>query len=187
MNIAAQLPDPLSTPLEQIDVSDPRLYQQDAWRPYFERLRNEDPVHYQAESPFGPFWSVTRFDDIVAVDSNHQVFSSEPSIILGDLGDRIPAEMFIAMDPPKQFQNFGPLLWYLGMVSADERKVFDGYEAQIARHNRREIAAQTPCARSVASPHFQNIAQPCGGDHADARAFALQQGICACGCTVNHN
>jgi cytochrome P450 len=101
MNIAAQLPDPWSIPLEQIDVSDPRLYQQDAWRPYFERLRNEAPVHYQAESPFGPFWSVTRFEDIVAVDSNHQVFSSEPSIILGDLGDKIPAEMFIAMDPPK--------------------------------------------------------------------------------------
>lgn len=45
-----------------------------------------------------------------------------------------------AMDPPKQFQNFGPLLWYLGMVSADERKVFDGYEAQIARH----LAADDP-------------------------------------------
>ena len=101
MNIATQLPDPWSIPLEQIDVSDPRLYQQDAWRPYFERLRNEAPVHYQAESPFGPFWSVTRFEDIVAVDTNHQVFSSEPGVILGDLGDKIPAESFIAMDPPK--------------------------------------------------------------------------------------
>ncbi len=101
MNIAEQLPDALTTPLESIDVSDPRLYEQDAWRPYFERLRNEDPVHYQADSPFGPFWSVTRFEDILAVDSNHEVFSSEPTIVIGDLTEDLPVEMFIAMDPPK--------------------------------------------------------------------------------------
>jgi cytochrome P450 len=101
MNQAVQLPDAWSIPLEQIDVSDPALLQQDAWRPYFERLRREDPVHYQAHSPFGPFWSITRFDDIVAVDSNHEVFSSEPSILLADLGDDLPVENFIAMDPPK--------------------------------------------------------------------------------------
>jgi cytochrome P450 len=88
-------------PLEQIDVSDTRLYEQDAWRPYFARLREEAPVHYRSESPFGPFWSVSRFEDIVAVDSNPQDFSSEPTIIIGDLGDDIPFEMFIAMDPPK--------------------------------------------------------------------------------------
>jgi cytochrome P450 len=91
----------LTTPLEQIDVSDARLYEQDAWRPYFERLRKEDPVHYQANSQFGPFWSVTRFEDIVAVDSNHEVFSSEPTIVIGDLTKDLPVEMFIAMDPPK--------------------------------------------------------------------------------------
>jgi len=101
MNQPEQLPDPWTTPLEQIDVSDPRLYEQDAWRPYFERLRQEEPVHYLADSPFGPFWSVTRFEDIVAVDSNHGVFSSEPFIILGDLGDDLPTENFISMDPPK--------------------------------------------------------------------------------------
>jgi cytochrome P450 len=101
MNQAVTLPDPWKTPIEDIDVSDTRLYEQDAWRPYFERLRREDPVHYRAESPFGPFWSVTRFDDIVAVDSNFEDFSSEPTIVIGDLNDDIPFEMFIAMDPPK--------------------------------------------------------------------------------------
>jgi cytochrome P450 len=101
MNMLAELPHPLTTPLHQIDVSDPRLLEQDAWRPYFARLREEDPVHYQAESPFGPFWSITRFEDIVAVDSNHADFSSEPSIIIGDITDDLPVENFIAMDPPK--------------------------------------------------------------------------------------
>ncbi len=88
-------------PLDQIDVSDPRIYQQDAWRPIFSRLRQESPVHYQKDSPFGPFWSITRFEDIVAVDSNHEAFSSEPTILLADLTEDLPAEMFIAMDPPK--------------------------------------------------------------------------------------
>ncbi len=101
MNQFANLPHPLTTPLPEINVSDPRLYQQDAWRPYFQRLRDEDPVHYLADSAFGPFWSVTRFEDIVAVDSNHQVFSSEPAILIGDIGDDLPVENFIAMDPPR--------------------------------------------------------------------------------------
>ena len=55
-----QLADPWTMPLEDIDVSEPTLYSQDAWRPYFARLREQDPVHYQATSPFGPFWSITR-------------------------------------------------------------------------------------------------------------------------------
>lgn len=105
MNNSTILPDPQKTPLDQIDVSDPRLYQQDAWRPYFQRLREEAPVHYLEDSAFGPFWSVTRFKDIVAVDSNHQVFSSEPSIFIGGFGEDIPLETFIAMDPPKHDQQ----------------------------------------------------------------------------------
>jgi cytochrome P450 len=101
MNQALELPDALTMSLEDIDVSDPRLLEQDAWRPFFERLRREDPVHYQAESPFGPFWSITRFEDIVAVDSDHEAFSSEPTIAIDNVPDDLPVEMFIAMDPPK--------------------------------------------------------------------------------------
>ena len=33
--------DAYATPIEQIDVSNPHLYQDDTWRPYFERLRRE--------------------------------------------------------------------------------------------------------------------------------------------------
>jgi cytochrome P450 len=101
VNQILDLPDALTMPLEDIDVSDPRLLEQDAWRPFFERLRREDPVHYQANSPFGPYWSITRFEDIVAVDSNHDAFSSEPTIGIDDIPDDLPVEMFIAMDPPK--------------------------------------------------------------------------------------
>jgi len=101
MNQALELPDALTMPLEDINVSDPRLLELDAWRPYFARLRREDPVHYQANSAFGPFWSITRFEDIVAVDSNHEAFSSEPTIGIDEVAADLPVEMFIAMDPPK--------------------------------------------------------------------------------------
>ena len=84
-----------------IDVSDPHIYLNDTWPAYFERLRREDPVHYTSNELFGGFWSVTRYDDIVAVDSNHDAFSSEPAITIGDYGDDVPVEQFIAMDPPK--------------------------------------------------------------------------------------
>ena len=100
MNLSTQPVDPHTAALEDFDMSDPRLYEQDVWRPYFARLRAEDPVHFQAESPFGPFWSITRFKDIIEVDTNFQDFSSEPAIIIGDLTGDLPVTQFIAMDPP---------------------------------------------------------------------------------------
>ena len=54
--------------LPHADVSDPRLYREDSWRPHFARLRREDPVHYHAQSPYGPYWSVTRYADIMKVE-----------------------------------------------------------------------------------------------------------------------
>ncbi len=88
-------------PLESLDVSDPRLLETNTWPDYFKRLRDEDPVHFLPNSPFGPFWSITRFDDIQFVDSNFKLFSSEPVIVIGDPDEEMSLDMFIAMDPPK--------------------------------------------------------------------------------------
>lgn len=98
--------DPVLTPaadldLARIDVSDARIFESNTWDDYFKRLRSEDPVHYIEDSPFGPFWSITRYEDIVYVDSNHKLFSSEPFIIIGERGDDLPVSNFISMDPPK--------------------------------------------------------------------------------------
>ena len=92
--------DATSLPIGAIDVSDASLYQQDTWRPFFARLRADDPVHWCENELFGGFWSVTRFEDIAAVDGNHAAFSSEPAITIGDYGDDLPVRQFIAMDPP---------------------------------------------------------------------------------------
>lgn len=100
--------DPVSTiPLSQIDVSDPKLFQNDTIGSYFARLRREDPVHYCPESAYGPYWSITKFNDIMQVEVNHQTFSSEAKIggiAIQDMQtgeSALELEMFIAMDPPK--------------------------------------------------------------------------------------
>ena len=59
-----EIPDVSTLALEDIDVSNPFLYRQDKWRSYFKRLRDECPVHYQKNSPFGPFWSVTKYGEM---------------------------------------------------------------------------------------------------------------------------
>jgi cytochrome P450 len=93
--------DPYAIPLAAMDVSNPYLFSHDAHWPWFTRLREEAPVHYCTDSPFGPYWSVTRYDDIMHVDTSHEIFSSEPIIVLRDPLEEMPLEMFIAMDPPK--------------------------------------------------------------------------------------
>jgi len=88
-------------PLEQIDPSRAEYYVTGAQHALFKRLRHEDPVHHTAESPFGPYWSITRFHDIMAVDTNYAAFSSKRTIVIGDQADLAEPPMFIAMDPPR--------------------------------------------------------------------------------------
>jgi cytochrome P450 len=98
-----------SIPLDQFDVSDPELFVRDALEPYFARMRREAPVHYCRKSAYGPYWSVTKFNDIVAVDTNHQVFSSDVSVgsfvlddtTLNPVDGGIYLPNFLGMDPPK--------------------------------------------------------------------------------------
>src|SRR5437868_399275 len=87
--------------LDQIDPVDSELFRQGTFEFYFERLRAEDPVHYSATNADGPYWSVTKYNDIVFVDTNHDLFSSEPAITYRDQADDFPLPMFIAMDPPR--------------------------------------------------------------------------------------
>src|SRR5258708_5940332 len=67
-------------PLAELNPAKVERFQAGTIWPYFERLRREDPVHFTAESEFGPYWSVTRWDDIMAVDTNHEAFSSADGI-----------------------------------------------------------------------------------------------------------
>lgn len=99
--VETPVPDVATLAIENIDLSNPFLYRQNRWESYFKRLRDECPVHFQKKSLFGPFWSITRFEDIKFVDKHHELFSSEPFIVIGQAPKELFLEMFIAMDPPK--------------------------------------------------------------------------------------
>ncbi|HUB16679.1 MAG TPA: cytochrome P450 [Acetobacteraceae bacterium] len=107
MNAPVQLDpreDAWAIPLDRIDVSNPHLYQDDTWRPYFARLRRQDPVHWCEQGIYGAYWSVTRYRDIMAVDTNQKAFSSDAlmgGIVLRDLPMDMRRPSFISMDPPK--------------------------------------------------------------------------------------
>jgi len=99
--------DPYAIPLDEVDPSHPTLFLHGTHWKHLERLRNEDPVHYHQDSMFGPFWSVTKMEDIKYVDSHHEIFSSQQKkggIALGGIPDRedeYSLPMFIQEDPPK--------------------------------------------------------------------------------------
>jgi cytochrome P450 len=93
--------DPASVPLDQIDVSQPGMFQNDTQADYFRRLRNESPVHYCADSAFGPYWSITRFKDIMEIEKDFQTFSSADGIVITDRPEDFQTVNFIGMDPPK--------------------------------------------------------------------------------------
>jgi cytochrome P450 len=102
--------------IEDIDPSNPEHFRDNVWHPYFKRLREEDPVHYCKDSMFGAYWSVTKYRDIMAVETNPKVFSSEASnggITIMDDNAAASLPMFIAMDPPKhdvQRQAVSPIV-----------------------------------------------------------------------------
>ena len=90
-----------SMPIEAIDPGDPEFFENDTAPHYFARLRRDDPVHFHDSPVYGPYWSITRYQDIMAVDTNHAAFSSEGGIAIFNPPPGGVLQMFIAMDPPK--------------------------------------------------------------------------------------
>ncbi|MDD9897192.1 MAG: cytochrome P450 [Gammaproteobacteria bacterium] len=93
--------DAYAMPLEDIDLSHPGIWQANEYLPFLERLRNEDPVHCCKESAVGPYWSVMKYKDILEVDTNPDIYSSEPTIGIVDTFEEFTLPSFIAMDRPK--------------------------------------------------------------------------------------
>lgn len=93
--------------LEDINPVWNRLFAENRMLDYFERLRREDPVHFNESEVAGRYWSLTRYKEIKAVDTDHKNFSSAHGITLGFPIDQplpegaLDVSMFIAMDQPK--------------------------------------------------------------------------------------
>jgi cytochrome P450 len=95
--------------LSRLDVSHSELWRTNAWRPLFADLRRDEPVSYCPKSSFGPYWSITRYDDIVAVEADAETFSSSwehGGIVIFDMQDTgVQLRMFIAMDDPEHAEK----------------------------------------------------------------------------------
>ncbi len=103
----ADVPAARDLPLEEINPLNAHLFSEHRWQDHFERLRNEDPVHFNEIETAGRYWSLTKYDDIRQVDGDWETFSSARGMTLGPPVSReIPEGMvrmtpFISMDPPE--------------------------------------------------------------------------------------
>jgi len=95
-----------ATPLADLHPADPQHFVDNTEELVLERLRIEEPVHLgRSPAPeVGNYWSVTRYQDVMHVDTHPDLFSSDWSkggITLFNAPDGEKLPMFIAMDPPK--------------------------------------------------------------------------------------
>ena len=94
-------------PIGEVNPLNPHLFLEDRWQEHFARLRAEDPVHFNELETSGRYWSITKYDDVRAVDGDWETYSSASGITLGlsvekMRGEVLPQQLtpFIAMDPP---------------------------------------------------------------------------------------
>lgn len=94
--------------LEDINPLNAHLFRENRWHDHFARLRAEDPVHLNELESSGRYWSLTKYDDVRAVDGDWKTFSSASGITLGLAIDKMPPQQlqsFISMDPPRQTEQ----------------------------------------------------------------------------------
>ncbi|HSO95405.1 MAG TPA: cytochrome P450 [Acidimicrobiia bacterium] len=91
--------------LDTIDLTDMDVYVKGVPHEWFAELRRDAPVYWHEEPDGGPgFWCVTRYEDVVTVNRDNQLFSSHRgAVFMWDM----PAEdleqqrlMMLNMDPP---------------------------------------------------------------------------------------
>ena len=106
--IGADVPSANELTIEQINPHNPYLFLEDRWQDHFARLRAEDPVHLNELETSGRYWSVTKYEDVRAVDGDWETYSSAKGITLGikeiamseETESQVGIQTFIAMDPP---------------------------------------------------------------------------------------
>ena len=87
--------------LEDLDPSNQDVFYNNQQDYYFERLRKEDPVHFCKKSEFGPYWSITKYADIVEIEQNPQLFSARGGFTIVDIPSDTQFRSFLTMDPPE--------------------------------------------------------------------------------------
>lgn len=97
----ANTPDPYDMAIEDINPLNAHLFCDNRWQEVFERLRKEDPVHFNEIETAGRYWSLSKYKDIKAVDADWERFSSANGITLGFRIDAdVPQGAFTGSKPP---------------------------------------------------------------------------------------
>lgn len=105
--MATQIQGHPSDALADIDPSDRTRFVDGSIHALMQRLRAEAPVHYCKDSPYGPYWSITRHRDIIEIEAVPAIYSSDTAnggIAILDADQAVPEggfESFISMDPPR--------------------------------------------------------------------------------------
>lgn len=97
--------------LSNYTFRDPKVMQNPY--PYYERLRTEDPVHFDAGIQT---WLVTRHDDILAVARNTEAYSDQMRVskairspFQDEVDEYMKSEGFMVLDPADSFKVDGEL------------------------------------------------------------------------------
>ncbi|MEM8923710.1 MAG: cytochrome P450 [Actinomycetota bacterium] len=87
---------------DDADITSHDVYTSGVPHATFNRLREEDPVHWTEEAQGSGFWSILRYDDAIDVSRNVETFTSTGGIRLEEMDDEEAAarKTMMEMDPP---------------------------------------------------------------------------------------
>ncbi|WP_199556106.1 cytochrome P450 [Sandaracinobacteroides hominis] len=131
--------------MEAPDLADPDLYLGGVPHGLFARLRDEDPVHWNAAGAYPGFWAVTRHADIVEISRQPKLFSSatangghrifdEDAAGLAGMGESAIGVPMISTDPPEHLKYRKIILPALapGRIAGIEERIVGRVEKLLA-------------------------------------------------------
>jgi cytochrome P450 len=89
-----------------VDLFDDMLFERDEAHAVFAALRRDFPVHFnRGTHALKPFWSLTRYEDVLHVSRHPELFSSAAGITMYEPRDpetpRLGTDSLITTDPPR--------------------------------------------------------------------------------------
>jgi cytochrome P450 len=110
--------------LDDIDLTDPRLYSEGDAHSIWRALRLRDPVRWHPVGDRLGFWSVSRYEDGDRVLRDHTCFTSQRGTLLNLLGKDDPAggRQMAATDPPRHTLMREPVQRALAAKSLSRRQ-----------------------------------------------------------------
>jgi cytochrome P450 len=97
--------------LDSVDLFDLDLYTSGDPHPIWDMMRAKAPLHHQVLPDGREFWSVTRYEDVRRVLSDHREFTSERGTVPTHLGtdDAAAGVLMTSTDPPRHTEVRRPL------------------------------------------------------------------------------